>query len=417
MFRRLRLRLMLVNLGVIFILFCLLTSGTYWFVQERMTEGRTHMMNRLAEEVLSGRREGPPQPPPPGAPPWRGPLLFFATVNTAGVLTDTSPYVPLSFRQLMQAIRLAEVSAPGATLTLDNQSAYAFLKLPLPDHAGMLFVFHDYQRDQETLHLLLSTLALVAVACMILSLAGSYFMANRAMAPIQQAWQQQRDFLADASHELRTPLAVIRTNLDVIRDAPSETVDSQYQWLDNIDEEVKQMTQMVESLLFLSQADSRQQLVKKELFAMDQAVLAATGLFLPLAAAKQIQLVTQIGQDIFCYGDEAKLKQTIAILLDNAIRHTPAGGRIAVSLSVAPRQQLALSVKDSGEGILPAEMEKIFLRFYQSDASRSTGGAGLGLAIAKWIVESHAGKIKVTSQYGQGAEFTVLLPLAAAPVN
>lgn len=408
MFRKLRLRLMLVNLSVIFLLFSLLTIGTYLFVQDRMSHGREMMLTRMAEAIASGERL-----PPPGPPPGLGPLVFFAKVNNLWELTDTSPYVPLSFQQLMQAVQLANNSAPGRIISLDSQSTYAFHKVSLPDHSGMLFVFLDYQRDRETLQLLLTALGLTGLACMILSLIGSYFMANRAMAPIQQAWQQQRDFLADASHELRTPLAVIQTNLDVIRDTPSETVSSQLQWLDNIDEEVKQMTQMVESLLFLSQADSQQQLLRKDLFALDQAALAVVDLFRPVAAAQQIQLTTQISEVVFYHGDEAKLRQTIAILLDNAIRHTPAGGQIKVALVVS-HQQVVLSVSDSGEGISPVEMEKIFLRFYQSDASRAKGGAGLGLAIAKWIVESHDGKIKVASTPGQGAIFTVVLPVHAA---
>jgi signal transduction histidine kinase len=276
----------------------------------------------------------------------------------------------------------------------------------------MLLLFTDYQRDRETLQLLVTALGITGVICMLLSLLGSYFMANKAMKPIQKAWQQQRDFLADASHELRTPLAVIQTNLDVVRDAPAETVANQLRWLNNIHEEVQQMTGLVKSLLFLSQTDSQQQFLKKKMFALDQAMLAAAGAFRPVAAQKEINLIAQTSGGVLYHGDEGKLRQAISILLDNAIRHTPVNGEIKIGLEVI-RQTIVLSVADSGEGIAAAEIGKIFLRFYQSDSSRSNGGAGLGLSIAKWIVESHGGVIKAASILGKGATFTIRLPHTA----
>lgn len=413
MFHKLRLRLMLVNISVIFVLFSLLITGTYFFVQGKMEYGRERMLRRVAADILSGERRPPgPGPGPLGGPEGSRPVLFHAIVNSAGSIIDTSPYAPLSFKQLSEIINQAYGAESGTVTSLDGQAVYAFHQVPLPGHGGILFVFMDYQWEREQLQILVSALGIIGLICMAFSLLVSYFMANKAMTPIRQAWQQQQNFLADASHELRTPLAVIQANLDVVRDAGAETIESQSCWLNNVYEEVQQMTQLVESLLFLSQADSRQQLLKKKIFSLDQALLAVVGAFRPAAAAKDVKLVVQTAAEIVYHGDEVKLRQTIGILLDNAIRHTPANGKIKIVLE-ANQQNIVLSVTDTGEGILDADMEKIFLRFYQSDTSRSKGGAGLGLAIAKWIVENHGGMIKVISIPGKGSTFTICLPHAS----
>ncbi|EGO62561.1 sensor histidine kinase [Acetonema longum] len=280
----------------------------------------------------------------------------------------------------------------------------------------MLIIFEDITREQNTLHILIATLSATGVVCLALSLFGSLFMANRAMVPIQTAWQQQKDFLADASHELRTPLAIIQTNLEVVRENQTATVSSQDNWLRNIQEETACMTKLVKSLLFLAQADSRQQLLVRNDFSLNQMVTAAAEAFQPLAASQGITLNVSVEAGIRYYGDEAKIRQLIGILLDNAIRHTPPDGKIRVQLEQS-KSAAALSVADSGEGISSEHLDKIFERFYQVDKSRAKGGAGLGLSIAKWIVESHRGTIRVASEPGAGTTFSVFLPLNGNQTN
>jgi len=255
-------------------------------------------------------------------------------------------------------------------------------------------------------------LALVATGfvCLILSLLASIFMANRALLPIQRAWQQQKDFLADASHELRTPLAVIQTNLEIVMKSPDETVASQDKWLSNIQEESEQMAALVNSLLFLARADSQQQMLTKALFALDQAAAGAAAPFTGIAAAKGLELEVAVGSEATLCGDENRVRQVIGILLDNAIRHTPQGGKVSLQLLRSDNKAMMI-VADSGEGIDARYLDKIFDRFYQVDSSRFKGGAGLGLALAKWIIEHHGGRIQVASTPGSGTRFTVELPL------
>jgi two-component system sensor histidine kinase CiaH len=417
MFCKLRLKLMLVNLGVIALLFLFLITGTYFFVQDRMLDGREDMMNKMSHDLVAGRFSVPP----PGPDPARdasidshsdhgpGPMPFFVKIDPTGKILHTSPIMPLSNNQLSQLVLQAWQSEQRKGSIFLDQNEYSYQITSAAENQSVFILFQDLQRDHNLLKALVTGLSITGLVCMILSLFGSLFMANRAMIPIRNSWQQQKDFLADASHEFRTPLAVIQTNLEIVRGNPEETVLSQEHWLNNIYEETLCMATLVESLLFLTRADSHQQLLNKNSFSLNQTIIIAAELFRPIAAMKGITFDLQVKTDIPYCGDEAKLRQVVSILLDNAIRHTPTTGQISINLKNS-QQGILLSVSDTGEGIHPEHLEKIFERFYQSDSSRSRGGAGLGLSIAKWIVESHNGSIKAFSTPDKGSVFNVLLP-------
>lgn len=247
------------------------------------------------------------------------------------------------------------------------------------------------------------------IFCMVFSLLASFYMTTKVMLPIQKAWQEQQTFLADASHELRTPLTIMQTTLELVRDNSTETVHSQEHWLRNIYDVTLSMTKLVESLLFLARADGQQQVLHKDHFPLHQIIVSTTELFRPMATSQGVNLDVQVKIHVPYCGDEAKLRQVVGILLDNAIRHTPAGGNITINLELLP-QGILLSVTDTGEGITLEDADKIFERFYQKKSSHSQGAAGLGLSIAKWIVENHRGRISVVSTPGKGSIFKVLLP-------
>lgn len=404
MFHKLRLRLALINLGIIALLFLLLIGGSYFLATHEMEKRLEFMPPRLAADVISGKISGSQRGELP-------PHLFYAKTDEAGAVTKTSNLPPFGYERLQFLVpeALKTVKQKGFISLEENE--YFYFKASLPDHQGTLIIFEDITREQNTLHILLATLSVTGIVCLALSLFGSLFMADRAMVPIQTAWQQQKDFLADASHELRTPLAVIQTNLEVVRENQTATVSSQDKWLKNIQEETVCMTKLVNSLLFLAQADSRQQLLVRNDFPLGQMVAAAAETFRPLAASRGITLDVSVETGIRYYGDEPKIRQLIGILLDNAIRHTPPGGKIRVQLEQS-KSAVMLIVADSGEGISSEYLAKIFERFYQVDQSRAKGGAGLGLSIAKWIVESHQGTIHAASELGVGTIFSILLPLS-----
>lgn len=272
-------------------------------------------------------------------------------------------------------------------------------------------VFVDLKQEKKIQQLMVVSLMMIGIVYLALAMAGSLYMAKRAIRPIQKAWQQQKDFLADASHELRTPLTVIRTNLEVVLNNPGETVASQMDWLANIQEELQQMTGLVSSLLFLARMDSQAYRMEKSRFSMNKIVNGVLEAFKPLADAKNIILSAAITGKITVYGDESNIRRVLEILLDNAIQYTPAGGKISLQLQQLDRKIL-LEVADTGEGIATEHLAKIFDRFYQVDPARSKGKAGLGLSIAKSIIENHDGTIRVISHPGSGTTFSIQLPLS-----
>ncbi len=401
MFRKLRFKLTLINVSIILTLFLILIIGSYSFSQYEMNRHAELMAKRIIMDVkaaLTGR-DWPPgnhglPGPPPGFPP--GP--------------------PPGFRLSLSPDHLAALTE--AVLQTDNQQGtmifgtakYFYRKEPLTEPAGTIVLLHDLTSETHLQLALLTALIVVGAICSLLSFGASFFMANRAMIPIQEAWQQQNDFLSDASHELRTPLAVIQTNLDIVRKEEAETAAGPSKWLDNIQDETIYMAKLVNSLLFLARADSHQQPLAKQFFSLAEALKRVVDHFAVLAAAKEIGLKLAAEDHIEIWGDELRIQQVVGILLDNAIRHTPAGGAVVVSLYRSGARAL-LAVTDSGEGIEPEYLTKIFNRFYQVDKSRTSGGAGLGLAIAKWIVESHGGIIRATSTPGVKTTFEVSLPL------
>jgi signal transduction histidine kinase len=424
MFRKLLIKLTLLNASVIAILFFFLIAGVYLFVQYDIDRHSKNFLSRVASDINSGRRPpmfpGPApdfQPgPPPGPPPDEDkprPIVFYVKLDPTGIITDASPSLPLPRTELEKLVKLAgERTEPSSQLAFQN-ATYFYYVVDRQDAPGRLLVFQNFEREAQVFRTVMTALAVIGVFCFVASIFGSMFLARRAMEPIQRSWLQQRDFLADASHELRTPLAVIQASMDVIESNQNELVSEQTQWINNIGESVKSMSVLVESLLFLARIDSLQHPIDKKTFALDTAIANAVTPYIPLAAAKSIELKTDLDTSLNLSGDEPRIKQVVGILLDNAIRHTSEGGKISILLQKMNRIA-QLTITDTGEGIPCEHLPKIFDRFYQVDPARNKGGAGLGLAIAKCIVEMHAGKIQVVSKVGAGSSFFVQLPLTTA---
>jgi len=229
---------------------------------------------------------------------------------------------------------------------------------------------------------------------------------------LEHAFAQQRQFVADASHELRTPLAIIRSDLDILRRRP-RAVAAHEEFEQGLDEEIRRLSALVEDLLTLARADSGQAELAREFVYLDALVATVAVRVGRLAEAKGVALGLCVERDVPLIGDPARLHQLALNLLGNAVKYTPAGG--VVQVIVAARDGAAcLEVADTGVGIPPEDLSRVFDRFYRADEARtrSAGGAGLGLAIARWCAEAHGGHIAVRSRLGVGSVFTVSLPLA-----
>jgi len=224
---------------------------------------------------------------------------------------------------------------------------------------------------------------------------------------LDKVFQLQKDFIADASHELRSPLTVIRGNLDLLKRNLSEK--DRAESLQAIEAETRRMSEIVNDLLFLAEVESSS-LVRQESVPLREIVLGEVERFAPLD--NKHQLVTGQLEDLSARGDSQHLRRMLGNLIDNAIKYTPRGGSITVSL-YRDGGWAKLEVSDTGIGIAPQHLEHMFERFYQVDKakSRASGGTGLGLAIVRSIAEQHGGKVTVSSEPGKGSTFTVRLKL------
>jgi heavy metal sensor kinase len=234
---------------------------------------------------------------------------------------------------------------------------------------------------------------------------------NELLARLDSSFDLMRRFIADASHEMRTPVSVIRGEADVALDrerSPEEYRDS----LAIVHDESKRLSRLVDDLLNLARADAGHNVLRIGNLYCNDLLAECCRSVQQLAAAKNIALEWRSDSDVEYRGDEALLRRMLLNLLDNAIRYTAPGGKIAVSLERTDNS-FAIRVADTGIGIAPEAAPHVFERFYRGDEARSreAGGFGLGLSIVKWIAESHRGSVELTSAPGAGAIFTVRLPL------
>ncbi len=232
---------------------------------------------------------------------------------------------------------------------------------------------------------------------------------NEMLARIEELFRVQQRFVADVSHELRSPLTAVRGNLDLLRLGAAQDPEARDQALSAIDGEVGRMSRMVADLLLLARTDAGVPM-EKERFELDtllldvyrQARVTSNGVRVSLGNEDQASVI----------GDRDRLKQAVLNLVDNALKYTPSGGEVKLSLE-KDKKWVRLSVQDTGMGIAPESIPHLFDRFYRVDKARArdAGGAGLGLSICKSVVDAHNGKITVESQVGKGSKFTIWLPL------
>ncbi|TWD95813.1 phospho-acceptor domain-containing protein [Neobacillus bataviensis] len=277
-------------------------------------------------------------------------------------------------------------------------------------YMGQIYVGKDVSFAYRLFHWILVILIVLGIVFVGVAIYISLRMSKRAMVPIRAAFKRQREFVGDASHELRTPLSVLLSSVDAM-DMTIEKDEMSVKLLANMREEVKRMTNLVSDLLTLARSDSNTIELKTEVFDLRPLSEKAIESLQPIAASKQIQLELSAPTDCIVLGDPQRLSQLIYILLDNAIKYTPNGGEVKLTL-LKEGNEIGIFVQDTGIGIKKEDYQRIFERFYRTDKSRSRqiGGYGLGLSIAKWIVETHKGTIQVSSQIGKGSTFIVKLP-------
>lgn len=254
-------------------------------------------------------------------------------------------------------------------------------------------------------------LGAISLLALIVAAAIGYNISGKVMAPMEAAYERQRQFAADASHELRTPLSVVMASADVLAHDPSIQSPFLQQVIGDLKDEVKKMSKLVSDLLTVARSENSSEKLKLGEFDFSADLQQVVRNMQLMAEKKQISLTGEIAEHIRYYGDEQKIKQLMLIFVDNAIKYTPNGGSVQVRALAAKGKMVSFSVTDTGIGVAKEDYRKIFGRFYRVDKARSRamGGNGLGLAIAKDIVEAHHGQIYIESELGKGTTFTIEL--------
>lgn len=346
---------------------------------------------------------------------------FAVIVGPNGLpMGDAGDVIPTGLPD-QASLAAARISGRDVRVTVLQNVPVRILSVTAPSRVGtvVIQVVEDRTQEQRTLDVMVDVLVFGGLLAVIVAGGFGALYARRALAPIRtslvrqrHALQRQREFAADASHELRTPLTVIRSSVDYLARHRSEPVGEVGDALDDISAEVSQLSTMVDDLLLLARSDSGAvELDQQPLDLGDVAADAASSLSQP-AADRHVRIVVDPGPASIV-GDPVRLRQLVLILVDNAIRHSPSGGEVSVSVGADDRNA-TLTVTDQGPGIRPEDLPRVFDRFWRAPGAPS-GGTGLGLAIAQWIVERHGGRIEVTNATGGGARFEAHLPILPVP--
>ncbi len=236
---------------------------------------------------------------------------------------------------------------------------------------------------------------------------------NRLLDRLERSFDQQRQFTADASHELRTPISIAQTAAQVSLEVPHRSPEDYREALAIVRDQTGRLTRLVNDMLQLARVDAGVAVVRKEEFYFDELIAATAASARVLAGRKGVTISLAGLREAPCRADENLVRQLLLILLDNAIKYTPEGGSVVLTLEKSPAGYI-VRVADTGIGIPPAAQPHIFDRFYRADPARPRGGAGLGLAIGRWIAEAHQGSLELTSSGSHGSVFTFRLPAHAS---
>ena len=403
MLKKLRVRFVCINMCIVFAMLCVIFALVLSFTARSLEQESIRMMQAVGP--------GPMELPRPGETQEAVRLPYFSLqVGPQGeLIAFGGGNFDLSDETFLQEIAAASFASRETVGVLEEYNLRFYKKTgPGPQR----LVFADMSSEQRTMGNLVRSCLAIGGLSLLLFFVVSLFLAHWAIKPVDQAWQQQRQFVADASHELKTPLTVILTNAELLQDPRTDPAQRSVS-ADSILVMSRQMRGLVESLLELARVDNGN--VQTAMSLLDYSELVSSGLlpFEPLFFERQQVLHSVIQPGIHVRGNEQYLRQVLDILLDNAMKYTPAQGQVWVSLSRQGGHSL-LTVANTGAPIAAGDLKQIFKRFYRVEKARSmTGSYGLGLPIAQQIVREHRGRIWAESRDGVN-RFLVQLPVLTA---
>jgi len=319
--------------------------------------------------------------------------------------------------------------APGWVLEATHQavrSKHGYRNLEAPDgrelriYAGrftgttgtpyIAAVVADRLELEDEYTSLIETFAAAALAALLLVAGGGYLLIRKSTAPVERSMNQMRRFMADAAHELRTPITILRTRAEVALEQDREAA-RDAGTLRAVEREAARLGEIVRNLLTLARADAGERPIAREPLYLDDAASQAVEAVRTLAEQKRVQVEVGAFDEARITGDPALVRQLLVIVLDNAVKFTPAGGHVRLDVTTQDGRATVVVV-DTGVGIPAEQLPHVFERFYRGDpARREADGTGLGLAIARWIADAHDARIEIGSTPGTGTRVTVSFPV------
>ena len=399
MIQKLRLKFICVIMAIVMVLLGCILGVVIHFTAKSMEVQSISMMRAIAATPFRQGIPGKPMDDEVRLP------FFTVQISSQGeLIAANGGYFDLSDREYLQEI-------VNAALTLDRDTgelkAHNLRYLKSASPRGIAIVFSDTTTETSTLkHLFYSCMAIFIVA-MVVFWGISILLSHWVIKPVATAWDQQRQFVADASHELKTPLSIIMVNAELMQGEDTCQEDLK-KYSGNILGVTYQMRSLVENMLEMARIDNGT--VKTEFSSVDfsQLVSDAALSFQLLYEEKGMELDSRIPEGIFINGSEQHLYQVMDVLLDNALKYSTPDSTVHVSLTTAG-SRCVLSVANPGQPISREDLKKIFKRFYRIDTVRSRNGSyGLGLPIAESIIKSHKGKIWAESKNGYNTFFVQL---------
>lgn len=337
------------------------------------------------------------------------------------VLIRSVYYEPVFYQ--MSSILRDKQSHSGPESIQFGKKTYRFVSRPYPGNlpeveklsntpVKTVQLVTEITAEVYYLHRLLWSIGIgIGISALLSAIAG-YVLARRALIPIQNAWNKQQQFIADASHELRSPLSVVQGQVQLLLRHPDNTIEEESVPIAAILKETKRMITMVGGLLTLARGDSHEEVISRKPVRMDGIMHQIAANIEPIMAYKQLRLQLHVEDaEVVINGDENRLIQLVMIVVDNAIKFTQKHGQIDLGC-FRQGKSVVVTVKDNGAGILKSELPFVYDRFYKGDSARDRedNGVGLGLSIARWIVDQHQGSVRISSEAGYGTTVTIRFP-------
>ncbi|MEO7965681.1 MAG: ATP-binding protein [Gemmatimonadaceae bacterium] len=423
--RRLRLRLTVWYIGTFFVILLLLGAGLFVTIRRQLSHQLDDALRSATTDLARAARIRQIESTSAHGQvmdavdelhiPDR--TLYLVDRNGGAIRPDTAPeWVRAAARRAGLEGRADEARelAGDRTLLLHAE------RFALPNADTLVAVaVADRVELEDRYAKLIAAFGSAAIVAIVLAAAGGWLLVRESTAPVERSIDHMRRFMADAAHELRTPLAILRARAEVALQQ-ARPPDEYAAALRGIEGESRRLGQIIEDLLTLARADAGERpIVRTRVFLDDIAVDAASGAQV-LAAARGVTLMMADYEEAAVEGNAELLRQLVVILIENAVKFTPTGGRIFVGVT-ATTSHPTLTVQDSGLGIRADELPHVFERFWRGDPSRrraendgatTSEGAGLGLSIARWIADAHGADISISSTVGSGTRVTVSFPPA-----